>query len=123
MFQVIFFHFKIKFYSSENIVANHYYCLIEWLIHGGSSNILKDPEIADKLCLSIELGLFGKIVENQDLKKEKELKKQDSSLSNISGRNFPKFITKHNLNLSPFLTLKKNPLHSSSIILVRKNFK
>jgi len=47
------------FSSSETIVADHFYCLLDWLMYGHPYYLFDKPELANKLCQAIELGLVG----------------------------------------------------------------
>eukprot|EP01102_Stenamoeba_stenopodia_P015219 TRINITY_DN516_c0_g1_i1.p1 TRINITY_DN516_c0_g1~~TRINITY_DN516_c0_g1_i1.p1 ORF type:complete len:1485 (+),score=330.88 TRINITY_DN516_c0_g1_i1:382-4836(+) len=48
-----------SFGVKENIIADHFYCLLDWFMYGHPAYIFDKPEIANKVCQAIELGLVG----------------------------------------------------------------
>ena len=46
---------------NESLVADHFYCLLDWLMCN-SSHIMNNKNVVSKLCDAIEQGLLGQTV-------------------------------------------------------------
>mmetsp|Transcript_28187 Transcript_28187/g.70760 ORF Transcript_28187/g.70760 Transcript_28187/m.70760 type:complete len:1006 (-) Transcript_28187:79-3096(-) len=84
-----------SFSLQQSVVADHYYCLMDWLSY--ATNLLDDTNVASKVFCAIEMGLLGLKVDqgtqlpnstpdikDKDGKKDKEKKKRLATTTNGS---------------------------------------